>query len=73
MVMMGEDKIAVSVTCVKCNKDIVLTGTPSQWSRYRSGAEHIQVIFPEMSSALREMLISRICPECWDKMFAEEV
>ena len=29
----------------------------------------VQVAFPYLSAEEREMLISGICPTCWDKMF----
>lgn len=32
----------------------------------------IQDIIPNVSPAYREMFISGICPECWDKMFGCE-
>ena len=31
----------------------------------------IQDIFPEMSSDLREMFVSGMCPTCWDKVFRD--
>ena len=33
------------------------------------GGELAQVAFPYLSAEEREMLISGICPTCWDKMF----
>lgn len=31
-----------------------------------------QDAFPHLSPALRELLISRTCPECWDEMFGQD-
>jgi hypothetical protein len=33
--------------------------------------ENIQSVFPDMSLADREIMISGTHPECWDKLFAE--
>ena len=32
----------------------------------------IQNAMPEVSADAREFLISKICPECWGRMFGEE-
>jgi len=32
----------------------------------------IQRALPELTATQREMFISRICPNCWDRMFKEE-
>ena len=34
-----------------------------------SDGELAQVAFPYLSADEREMLITGICPTCWDKMF----
>ena len=33
---------------------------------------HVQDVFPYLSPEEREMLISGICPDCWEKMFPPE-
>jgi hypothetical protein len=62
----------MKVTCIQCHKDYEVPITEAQLVRWRSGNEHIQHIVPEMSPALREMLISGICGVCFDAMFGEE-
>lgn len=32
---------------------------------------HVQDAFPYLSAGEREMLVSGICPDCWDKMFGQ--
>ena len=34
--------------------------------------ENIQIAFPDLTADQREILISGICPECWDKIFPPE-
>jgi hypothetical protein len=38
--------------------------------RWQAG-ENIQSVFPDMSLADREIMISGTHPECWNKLFAE--
>ena len=33
---------------------------------------HVQDVFPYLSPEEREMLISGICPDCWEKIFPPE-
>ena len=37
-----------------------------------SDGELAQIAFPYLSANEREMLISGICPTCWDKMFGSD-
>ncbi len=61
----------IKVTCMFCgtSKEFLLDG--AKVLRWHNG-EHIQDVFPELSAGDREMLISRICEPCFDKMFSEE-
>lgn len=38
----------------------------------RPDRRHVQDIFPYLSANDRELLISGVCGECFDKMFGEE-
>lgn len=69
----------ISIRCPFC-KNVVRTPVSEEvydryadWSsRIRSEREPVQKVFPELSAEIREMLISGICPKCWDEMFGEE-
>ena len=39
---------------------------------FKQKGKLIQDAFPELSSDERELLLSGICSECWDKIFAED-
>jgi hypothetical protein len=45
-----------------------VTISEAQWWRWQMG-ELIQNVAPELSPEERELLISGICSECWNKMF----
>lgn len=63
--------MTVSIKCKECGKEYKFDITEEQYNKYISGEGLIQDIFPEISSELREMFISRICPDCWNKIFKE--
>ena len=46
--------------------------TQNQYDQYVNGESHVQVIFPELSAAQREFLISGCTEADWNSIFAEE-
>lgn len=63
--------IDILTTCPFCGKETTLTVSLDGYMAWREG-ELIQRALPELSSNEREMLISGICPECWEKCFGED-
>ena len=61
---------AVNLQC-KCGRIVTCTVRPEDLVTYESGAL-VQVAFPYLTAAEREMFISRTCGTCWDEMFACE-
>lgn len=61
----------VEVTCVSCNTPHTVIVPTAGYKRWASGQAHIQDALPGLSAAERELLISGICPVCWDKLFRE--
>lgn len=60
----------VNTKCPHCGKISTLEMTNEQYEQYVSGDSYIQNIFPNWSPATREMLITGICPDCWNKIFS---
>ena len=60
----------VNTKCPYCGKTSTLEMTNEQYEQYISGDSYIQNIFPNWSPAIREMLITGICPDCWNKIFS---
>lgn len=68
---MKKDEMVITVSCRMCNTVHGLTVKKKDYEEYMSyGRRHIQDIFPYLNPDERELLISGICPDCWNKMFA---
>jgi hypothetical protein len=61
---------ALTVPCVFCSREYVVFVNAEDVNAWLSGSGLIQDVMPYLSANDREMLISRICPECWDETFA---
>lgn len=74
-------KITVHKNCLVCGLGSIIEVDPDKWIKYvdglkthKSAATHgVQVLFPELSPGEREVIISGTHPECWDKLFGNEV
>lgn len=58
-----------AIQCSKCNKIFQFELDSSKLKRWQHG-EKIQNLFPELSADDRELLISGVCGECFDKMWS---
>ena len=56
--------------CKKCKKEFTLQVRESDYNRWLEGTL-IQQAMPYLTVGERELLISGICSECYDKIFAE--
>lgn len=54
--------------CPKCHKIHTVVVDKEQYNRWIAG-ENIQRAFPNLSADQREILISGICPKCWEQIF----
>ena len=57
--------------CPFCGRPNEIEVNKADFLRWKDG-ELAQVAFPYLSAEDREMLISGICPECWNGMFGDE-
>ena len=64
-------KVLIETTCPFCGKAESMTLDEHVWHNglhaYRSG-EHIQNAWPTLTPDQREMVLTGICPKCWDEM-----
>lgn len=58
----------IEIECISCKTVHTVEVTEEEWIR-RQGGMAVQDAFPNMSPAVREMFISGLCPECWNKCF----
>jgi len=62
-------KITINTVCVLCLHTVSLTVNENDCNDYMHGKPVVEA-FPYLSAGERELLISGICPDCWDKMYA---
>ena len=64
-----DEKKLYKLKCIKCDEAKQLEIYPDDLRRWKEG-ELIQNAIPYLNSSQRELLISGICGECFDKIFA---
>ena len=63
----------VKVRCIICKTEHTILVNREDWDMYNSpNRPYIQDIFPYLSPAERELLMSGICEECWTRVFGGE-
>lgn len=65
------ETIELKKACVCCHKFVTLNVKPADLVAYERGA-HAQEAFPYLEPSQREVLISGVCPDCWNNMFGSE-
>ena len=63
--------ITLTTTCPFCGQTHEVLVYEDDFFAWQGG-KCAQDAFPYLSTDDREMLISGICPKCWDSMFDEE-
>ena len=58
--------------CPFCGKPHEVMVYEDDFDAWQNGDLLAQEAFPYLTASEREILISGICPQCWDKMFPEE-
>jgi len=66
------DLTIVTIYCIECEKSFELVVKTTDWHRFEIGKEFIRDCFPYLTLDQRELLLSGICGECFDKLFKEE-
>ena len=61
----------ITIKCRECEEDFTFEAPMSGILKWKDGML-IQKALPELSAELREVLISHVCPKCWDTMFPPE-
>lgn len=63
--------IILTATCPFCGCINEVAVYEDDYIKWRKGAS-AQKSFPYLTPNEREIIISGICPDCWDKMFGAE-
>jgi hypothetical protein len=72
---MDTRKIVMDIMCLHCKKPhsvTVVAKDLDEWMEGVSPKRHAQVAFPYLSVSDRELLISKTCDSCWNRMFPPE-
>lgn len=69
---MDKDKITLSIKCCNCGCIHKVRVWPDDLYAWQSGEKLIQDAFPYLSVEKRELMLSRICPDCLKLMFGQE-
>lgn len=72
MAMTEGHMVKIKVNCIQCDEPQRMEANADGYIEWHYGDEYIQDAMPELSPDEREMLISGVCPKCWDKMFPKE-
>lgn len=64
-------KVTVETVCPFCGCVNKVTFEERDWYDWQFNAVLIQDAFPYLTADERELLISGICPDCWNGMFGE--
>ena len=59
----------MEIACCECDVVVDVPVLNSEFEAWQNG-ELIQNAMPDLNNDDREMLMSKICPKCWDEMFA---
>jgi hypothetical protein len=63
--------VTITKTCRECGIEKYIECDPAAVMSWQAGV-HIQDAMPEVSADDRELLISGICGQCFDKLFEED-
>jgi hypothetical protein len=68
----NHQKLEIDIKCQECGTSHIFMVNSKDYIKYIAGKLSIQTCFPYLTSAERELIISHICGECFDKLFDEE-
>ena len=61
--------MTIETTCPFCGKTHEITVDAIDYTLWELGFEKAQDAFPYLSASDRELLISGICSDCWERTF----
>ena len=70
---MSERTVEIYMDCLMCTEQHTIKVREEDYIMYNSpNRPHVQDIFPYLTPAERELLISGFCEKCWEKLFPTE-
>jgi hypothetical protein len=72
--MSDKNTMDLAIQCNYCKQVYLIEAiNPNKYQSWHNGEAFIQDVLPELSAADRELLISRTCDNCWNKMFEHTI
>lgn len=69
---MEKSVCTVKITCRKCGKVYEFPVFVDDLEKYTTRQMNIQDALPYVSPEYRELIISHICPTCWDELIGTD-
>lgn len=66
-----DTEIEITRKCNVCKDSITFNVSENGYNLFLKGT-HVQKALPDVAPGLRELLLSGICPKCWDELFKED-
>lgn len=69
----GQDgQLIITISCIYCHKQHDVVVKEEDYKKWISGEYVIQKCFPYLTPGDREILISGVCNDCFNKYFSDE-
>ena len=69
--MDNSDSLQLYVKCKHCGQIYTINVHLNDLEAWQNGDKLVQEAFPYLTAEERELLLTRICPACWDNMFGQ--
>ena len=69
--MNNDNFVNIRVRCKCCGKESKISVDLEDLGAWQRGEKLSQNAFPYLSVPKRELLLTKTCSDCWDKMFAQ--
>lgn len=67
-VLFKDGKAQIYTHCKCCQKQFVIHAPAEGYNQWARGVRFIQDAMPQLNEDERELLISNVCGECWEKV-----
>ena len=71
--MISTTSQSYNVRCNLCSKEYNIIADRNDMEAWMSGDKFIQDVLDYLSAAERELLISKTCSSCWNKLYPNDV
>ena len=63
------ENLQLQIECMYCHNNFNFIVKKDDFKEFKTGNKNIQDVFPYLSINGRELLLSRMCESCFDKVF----